>query len=73
MDVMMNANLVIEGMSCEHCVRQVTRTLEAVPQVVVRNVRVGNAEIGVPDERTATLAAEAVATAGYPAHVVARD
>jgi copper chaperone CopZ len=35
----------IEGMSCDHCVRRVTKALEGTPGVTVKNVKVGSATV----------------------------
>jgi copper chaperone CopZ len=35
----------IEGMSCDHCVRRVTKALEGTPGVTVKNVDVGSATV----------------------------
>ena len=42
---MERATLQIEGMSCGHCVRAVTRALEEVRGVRVERVEVGAAEV----------------------------
>jgi copper chaperone len=35
----------IDGMSCDHCVRRVTKALEDTPGVTVKNVKVGSATV----------------------------
>jgi copper chaperone len=62
--------LAIEGMSCNMCIRHVTRALMEVPGVEPKSVSVGSAQI----EYDPALVAEdrildAVRLAGYPARV----
>jgi Cu+-exporting ATPase len=59
--------LTIDGMSCGHCLRDVTEALAAVPGVAVRSVAVGRAEITAPDGLTVAQAVNALGEAGYPA------
>ena len=62
-------NLTIEGMSCDHCVRHVTRALGKVPGVTVKHVDVGHATVdynGQPDVLAAIVSA--ISDAGYQAH-----
>jgi len=47
---MANYNLTIDGMSCQHCVRSVKTSLEAIPGVDVMDVKVGSAQIRVADD-----------------------
>lgn len=61
--------LVIGGMTCEHCVRTVSKTLGEVPGVSVRSVAVGSAEIDAPDGLTVAAAIAALDEAGYSARV----
>ncbi|HEX2837376.1 MAG TPA: cation transporter [Phycisphaerales bacterium] len=61
--------LLIDGMTCGHCVRTVSSTLNKVPSVVVRSVAVGSAEIEAPDGLTVAAAVVALDEAGYPARV----
>jgi copper chaperone CopZ len=69
----MTTTLHIDGMSCDHCVKRVTRTLEKVPGVSVVEVRLGAAAIehAAPDQ--AAAAVRALDEAGYPAHLPAAD
>ena len=57
----------IQGMSCEHCVRRVTRALEGLPGV--KNVRVDlaseTATFEKPEELSLSEVARAVEEAGY--------
>lgn len=43
--------LVIDGMSCGHCVARVARTLASLPTVSVEDVQVGSARITFDPER----------------------
>ncbi|QOJ16353.1 MAG: heavy-metal-associated domain-containing protein [Phycisphaeraceae bacterium] len=60
--------LTIDGMTCGHCVRAVTKALAAVPGVGVRSVAVGRAEITAPDGLTVAQAVNALGEAGYAAN-----
>jgi copper chaperone CopZ len=60
--------LHIDGMSCDHCVRHVTKALEKTPGVVVKKVDVGSATVdydGTPASVDAMVAA--IDRAGYTA------
>jgi copper chaperone CopZ len=61
-------NLSITGMSCDHCVRRLSKALTSVPGVIVKNVTVGHANVEY-DGRPESLAAivHAVDDAGYQA------
>lgn len=62
--------IAIAGMTCEHCVRRVTKALAGVPGVTVKNVQVGRAVVedaGDPGTESAVL--QAIAAAGYAAEV----
>jgi copper chaperone CopZ len=59
--------LAIAGMSCDHCVRRVTKALGAVPGVTVKDVHVGRARIETSDPGVLARAIEALGAAGYPA------
>lgn len=65
---MRTVKLKIDGMSCGHCVGQVTAALKAVPGTEVLGVRVGSADVRYDEARTGAPAlARAVTSAGYPA------
>ncbi len=51
--------LSIAGMTCDHCLAAVRRTLDSIPGVAVRDVSLGGAvvEIGDPTVTDASLAA----------------
>ena len=60
--------LRINGMSCGHCVGQVTSALKKVPGVEVLAVDVGSASVRFdPNQTSVKAVAEAVTSAGYPA------
>lgn len=63
-------NLIIEGMTCEHCVRAVRGRLEKTPGVAVEQVNVGSAVIRI-DPATASLddVQDAISDEGYTATV----
>ncbi len=58
--------LNIDGMTCGHCVAAVRKELSGVPSVVVRDVRIGSAELDFDETRVPRERLEAaVAAAGY--------
>jgi copper chaperone len=60
--------LAIEGMSCGHCVKAVTRALERVQGVDVQEVRIGSARVAYDPARTSADAIiDAVNDEGYTA------
>ena len=42
---MAEANMTIEGMSCQHCVMAVKKALGGVPGIVGSNVQIGSAVV----------------------------
>lgn len=65
--------LKIIGMSCGHCIGQVTKALSRLDGVQVRSVKVGEAVVVYdPREIVPTEIIEAVNEAGYEAHQVRR-
>ena len=67
---MERAQLSIDGMSCGHCVAQVTSALKTLPGVAVENVQVGSADVSFDPLKVEPKAlAEAVTSAGYAAKV----
>jgi copper chaperone CopZ len=62
--------LHIEGMSCGHCLKAVNQALGAVPGVKVGTVRIGRAEVEVPDTVSSDLLVAAVEGAGYTVALV---
>jgi len=65
----MSHTLTITGMSCEHCVRRVTRALDSVPGLTVKQVDLGRALVGDADAQTLAAAVDALKQAGYEAEV----
>ena len=66
--------LKIDGMHCGSCVRSVSQALAAAPGVVVNEVRVGAARFtaaqeSAPADQAIAAAIDAVAHAGYAAHL----
>jgi copper chaperone len=69
---MTTVTLSITGMSCDHCVRRVTKALAAVPGVTVRQVTVGHATVDYNDQPDALAAiVHALDDAGYEARLEA--
>lgn len=71
---MTETSLRIDGMHCGSCVRRVSQALAGTPGVVVKEVRVGAArfsaaEDAAPADEVIAAAIEAVAKAGYAAHL----
>ncbi len=58
-------NISINGMSCGHCVANVTNALKAVAGVVINHVTVGSASVAVSDPKAAIAAISAIQAAGY--------
>ncbi len=58
-------NIGINGMSCGHCVANVTNALKAVSGVVINHVTVGSASVAVSDPKAAIAAISAIQAAGY--------
>ena len=61
-------NLTIENMYCSSCVRNVMRTLNALPGTHAEEVRVGAARVSTDADPTQIQ--EALSAAGYPAHIL---
>ena len=58
--------LAISGMSCHHCLNALNKALAGVPGIEVTSVRIGRAELRVPDQPdAATPARTAIESAGY--------
>ena len=63
-------NLIIEGMTCEHCVRAVRGRLEKTPGVKVESVTVGAASIALdPARASMDDVQDAFSDEGYTAFV----
>ena len=65
---MNNVTLVIDGMGCGGCIKNVRKALDGLPGVVVENITVGAATVRLdpPASSTASVV-EALARAGYGA------
>ena len=68
---MTSLTLSIDGMTCGHCVANVRRALESLPDVHVQDVRIGSAQLNVADASPSTLRPilAALTEAGYPGSV----
>jgi copper chaperone len=67
---MRQATLLIEGMSCGHCLNAVNRALSSVPGVQIETVSIGRADVRYDDATiTPSDLEQAVAEAGYRAAV----
>ena len=63
--------LVIDGMGCGGCIKNVRKALENLVGVAVENVAVGSAVVSHdPAHASRAAVVEALAKAGYPASVV---
>jgi copper chaperone len=49
---MVEHEILIEGMSCQHCVMSVQKALAGIPGVEVRSVRVGSAVVAYDESST---------------------
>jgi copper chaperone CopZ len=63
----MTYRLALDNMSCDHCIRRVSKALAGVPGVHVGEVAVGSATVDAADDAALTAALAAVTDAGYPA------
>jgi len=63
-------HLQISGMSCDNCVRHVKAALSDVPGVMIRDVTIGSATVGIePDQGREEAVILALQEAGYGASV----
>ena len=63
---MRNIAITISGMSCGHCLNAVSRALAGLYGIEVRSVRIGWAEVRVPEGEAATTQVyAAIEDAGY--------
>ncbi len=63
--------LVLGGMGCGGCVKNVQKALDALPGVTVENISVGTAVLAYePSRSTKEVVVEALGKAGYPAQEV---
>lgn len=63
---MKRMELIIDGMSCGHCVASVRKELQKLPGVDVEEVRIGGATLLVDETRTdEKKISDAITAAGY--------
>jgi copper ion binding protein len=63
---MTEANLTIDGMSCQHCVMRVKKALDQMPGVSGSEVKVGSAKVTYDESKVKKEDVEkAVENAGY--------
>ena len=61
-------SLELDGMGCGGCIKNVRKTLEALPGVAIETVAVGSAMLAYdPAQSSQEIITEALAKAGYPA------
>jgi copper chaperone CopZ len=65
----MSYRLTIAGMSCDHCVRRVTKALSGIDGVRITQVEVGRAEIDAADAAAVARAVASLGAVGYAAEV----
>jgi copper chaperone len=59
-------SLIIEGMSCQHCVMRVKKALEGISGVLSADVSIGNAKVKFDGSKTnRDKIAKAVVDTGY--------
>ena len=65
---MKTLNLIIDGMGCGGCIKNVRKALDALPGVAIENVTLGAATVRVdPSAASTASVVEALLRAGYPA------
>lgn len=63
---MIEHEILIEGMSCQHCVMSVQKALVRIPGVEIRSVRVGSAVVAYDEAITPLpVIAAAIQEAGF--------
>lgn len=63
---MKDITIAISGMSCGHCLNAVNRALGALPDIEIRSLRMGQAELRIPESPEVMGRLEAaIADAGY--------
>lgn len=55
----------IDGMGCQHCVKSVTSALEALENVKIIEVKIGEATVEISEDYDFNLVVEALDDAGY--------
>lgn len=66
---MTKIRLKIDGMHCGSCIRRVTQAIQNAGPFEVEEVRIGAARFATAQAPDAKLAVEALAKAGFTAHV----
>lgn len=67
---MSEVSLKIDGMHCDACVRRVTKAIESVQGVRVREVKLGAARVEIPGDGDAGALVNALDRAGFRAEAV---
>ena len=68
---MKNIAITISGMRCGHCLNAVSRALAGLYGIEVRSVRIGSAEVRVPEGEAATTQVyAAIEDAGYKVEAI---
>ena len=62
---MQDIAMTISGMSCGHCLNAVQKAIGQVAGIEVRSVRIGRAEVRVPDQAHADRVKAAIESSGY--------
>jgi copper chaperone len=63
---MKDITLAIDGMSCGHCLNAVNKAISSVPGVEIKTVRLGHAELRVPEgDAISDQVKAAIEEAGY--------
>jgi copper chaperone len=62
---MKSHELMIQGMSCAHCVMHVKQALDTVDGLEIEDVQIGKARVWYEDEKIANVLSEKVEEAGY--------
>lgn len=62
---MQSMAFTITGMSCGHCLNAVNQALASVPGITLNSVRIGRAEVGLPDGVGGDAVKAAIERAGY--------
>lgn len=62
---MQDIAITISGMSCDHCLNAVSKAVASVSGVEVKNMRIGHADLRVPDDSTVARVKTAIEEAGY--------
>ncbi len=47
----MKANIFIQGMNCEHCIKTVITELQKIPSIIIEKVQIGEAKVSYDKTR----------------------